>query len=84
MNIELLLLIKKHTDTLIEQSKTKPLETLLFQMNKQVHIFSFNPTINLAEESKRLLGVTSFECTSSVFNITNENNSFSITIQGHW
>ena len=26
----------------------------------------------------------SFECTNSVFNITNENNSFSITIQGHW
>ena len=25
-----------------------------------------------------------FECTISVFNITNENNSFSITIPGHW
>ena len=24
------------------------------------------------------------ECTSSVFNITNENNSFSITIPDHW
>ena len=24
------------------------------------------------------------ECTNSVFNITNENNSFSITIPGHW
>ena len=26
----------------------------------------------------------SFECTNSVFNITNENNSFSITIPAHW
>ena len=28
--------------------------------------------------------MTSFECKNSVFNITNENNSFSITIPGHW
>ena len=28
--------------------------------------------------------MTSFECTNSVFNITNENNSFSITLLGHW
>ena len=28
--------------------------------------------------------VTGSECTNSVLNITNENNSFSITIPGHW
>ena len=28
--------------------------------------------------------MSSFECTNSVFNITNENNSFSIIIQGHY
>ena len=28
--------------------------------------------------------MTSVECTNSVFNTTNENNSFSITIPGHW
>ena len=28
--------------------------------------------------------MTSFECTNSVFNITKENNSFSITIPSHW
>ena len=28
--------------------------------------------------------MTSFECTISVFNLTNENNSFSISIPGHW
>ena len=84
MNNELLLLIKKHTDTLIEQTKTKPQETLEFKMNKQMQTFSFNPPINLTEEVKWLLAVSSFECTNSVFNITNENNSFSIIIPGHY
>ena len=84
MNNELLLLIKKHTDTLIENTKTKPQETLEFKMDKQMQTFSFNPPINLVEEGKWLLGVSSFECTNSVFNITNENNSFSIIIPGHY
>ena len=84
MNNELLLLIKKHTDTLIEQTKTKPQETLEFKMNKQRQTFSFNPPINLLEEGKWLLAVSSFECTNSVFNITDENNSFSIIIPGHY
>ena len=81
---ELLLLIKKHTDTLIQQTKTKPQETLEFKMNKQMQTFSFNPPINLLEEGKWLLAVSSFECTNSVFNITNENNSFSIIVPGHY
>ena len=84
MNNELLLLLKKHTDTLIQQTKTRPQETLEFKMDKQMQTFSFNPPINLIEEDKWLLAVSSFECTISVFNITNDNNSFSIIIQGHW
>ena len=84
MNNELLLLIKKHTDTLIEQTKTKPQETLEFRMNKQMQTFSFNPPINLVEEGKWLLAVSSFECTNSVFNVTDDNNSFSIIIPGHY
>ena len=43
MNNELLLLIKKHTVTLIAQTRTKPQETLEFKMNKQMQTFSFNP-----------------------------------------
>ena len=84
MNNELLLLIKKHTDTLIKQTKTKPQETLEFKMNKQRQTFSFNPPINLFEEDKWLLAVSSFDCTNSVFNITDDNNSFSIIIPSHW
>ena len=53
-------------------------------MNKQLQTFSFNPPINLVEEGKWLLAVSSFECTKSVFNITNENSSFSINIPGHY
>ena len=30
------------------------------------------------------MAVSSLECTNSVFNITNENNSFSIIISGHY
>ena len=84
MNNELLLLIKKHTNTLIEQTKTKPQETLEFKMNKQRQAFSFNPSINLVEEGKWLLAVSSLECTNSVLNITNKNNSFSIITPSHY
>ena len=84
MNDELLLLIKKHTDTLIQQTRTKPQESLELKMNKQMQNFWFNPPIILVEEGKWLLGVSSFECKKSVFNITNKNNSFSINIPGHY
>ena len=84
MNNDLLLLIKKHTDTLIKQTKTKPQETLEIKMNKQKQIFSFNPSINLIEEGKWLMAVSLFDCTNSVFNITNENISFSIIIPGRY
>ena len=84
MNKELLLLIKKQTDTLIEQTKTRPQETLEFKMNKQMQTFPFNPPINLVEEGKWLMAVSLFDCINSVYNITNENNSFSIIIPGHY
>ena len=84
MNNELLLLIKKHTDTLIEQTKTKKKETLEIKTNKQMQTFSFNLPINLVEEGKWLKAVSLFDCTNSIFNITNENNSFSIIIPGHY
>ena len=77
MKSKLLLLIKKHTDTLIEQTRTKPQETLDFVMNKQTHL-------NLIEEDKWLLAVPSFECTNSAFIIIDENNSFSFTIPCQW
>ena len=79
-----LLLLKKHTDTLIERTKTKPQETVEFKLNKQVDIFSFSPALYLSGEGKCLVAVTSFEATISVFKINDKNNSFSLTISGHW
>ena len=84
MNNELLLLIKQHTDTVIQRTKSRPHETLEFKMNKQKETFSFSPPINLVEEGECLLGVTSFEATNSVVNVTNENNSFSFSTTSHW
>ena len=84
MNSELLLSIKKHTDTLVEQTNTKSQKTLELKMVQSKQTFSFNPPINLVEEGKWLLGVSSFEVTNSIFNITNENYSFSNTMSGHW
>ena len=84
MKIELILSIKRPTDILFEQTKTKPQETLEVKMNTQKQTFSFNPPINLSEDLKWLLAVTSFETTNSVFNVADENNSFSISILGHW
>ena len=81
---DLLLLIKKHIHTLIEQAKTKPQERLEFKMNTQMQTFSFNPPMNLSEEEKCLIALTIFGATNSAFNITDENNSLILTTPGHW
>ena len=57
---------------------------LEFKMIRSKQTFSFNPPIKLVEEGKWLLRVTSSECTNSVSNETNENNSLSISIPGHY
>ena len=67
MNKELLLSNKKNAGTLIEQTKTKPQETNKHKLNKQMETFSFNHAINLVEEKKWLLAVTSFQTTKCVF-----------------
>ena len=84
VNNELLLLIKKHTDTLIDQTRSRPQETFEFKMNKQIETFSLSPPINLVGEGQWMIAVPSFEATNAVFNITNGNNSLSISIPGYW
>ena len=69
---------------LIQQSKTKPQETLEFKMIQSKQTFLFNPPRSLVEDCKWLLAVSLFDCTMSVFNITDEKNSFSINIPEHW
>ena len=53
-------------------------------MKKRMRTFSFSPPMNLVEEATWLLAVTIIEATKSMFNISNENNSFSISAPGHW
>ena len=53
MNDELLLLVKKHTDMVIENTKTHPQDTVEYKMNTRLQSFSFNLPIKLVEEGKR-------------------------------
>ena len=46
-----------------------------------MHTLSLNPPTILSEGGKMLLAVTSFQVTNSVFNKTDENNSFFQSIQ---
>ena len=75
--------MEKHIDTINEQTKTKPQE---IQLNEWMDSFSFNPSINFQfyEEEKWLLAVTIFQEATSVINIVDENNGFSVTTPEHW
>ena len=52
--------MKKHTDLFIEQTKTKPQDTLDYEMNKQMETLSFSPPLNSVEEGNYFLTVTFF------------------------
>ena len=80
----MLFLFKEHTDTLFEQTKSNLQEMLEITLKKQIETSSLNPTINLFDELKWLLSKTVFEVINSAFNITHEDNGFSITTPGHW
>ena len=54
------------------------------KLNKQIETSSLSPPRKLLEEGKRLLAVTSFEATNSIFIIIVENNSFSVSTPSHW
>ena len=69
---------------MIQQTRTRPQETLELKTNKQIETFSLNPSLNVSEEDEWLIAVTSFEAMNSVFNITDENNSLLITTPGPW
>ena len=53
-------------------------ETLELRLKMQTDTLSFSRSINLPEEKKQLLAVTSFEAANCVSNTTGENRSFSI------
>ena len=74
----LLLNIAKSNQEIVENTHSKPQETLEFKMNKQKESFSFDVPLELPEQW--MMGVTSLEVYNSVYNITNKNNSFQIQL----
>ena len=73
---DLLLSITKNCETIIEQTHTRPQETLEFKMIKPRETFHFNPPIQVKEE--RMLGLIDLEVYNSIFNITKQNNKFDL------
>ena len=73
---DLLLTITNNCETLIEQTHTKPQETLEFKMIKPRETFHFKPPIQI--KGDWMIGLTDLEVYNSIFNITEENNKFEL------
>ena len=73
---DLLLSITKNCETPIEQTKTKPQESLEFKMIIPKETFHFNPPIQV--KGDWMIGLTDLEVYISIHNITEENNKFDI------
>ena len=75
-NESLLLSIAKSNLDIVENTLSKPQETLEFKMNKQKESFSFDIPLELPE--KWMMGVTSLEVYNTVNNITEKNNKLKL------
>ena len=73
---DLLLSITKNYETLVEQTHTKPRETLEFKMIKPRETFHFKPPIQV--KGDWMIGLVDLEVYNSFFNITEENNKFEL------
>ena len=74
----LLLNIAKSNQEIVENTHSKPQETLEFKMTKQKESFSFDVPLQLNENW--MMGVTSLEVYNTVYNITNSNNKLEIVL----
>ena len=72
----LLLSIAKSNLDIVENTLSKPQETLEFKMNKQKESFSFDIPLELPEQW--MMGVTSLEVYNTVYNITEKNNKLKL------
>ena len=75
----LLLSIAKSNLDIVENTLSKPQETLEFKMNKQKESFSFDIPLDLPEQW--MMGVTSLEVYNTVYNITENNNKLKILLK---
>ena len=71
-----LLSITKSNQEIVENTHSKPQETLEFQMTKQKESFSFD--VLLHSNEKWMMGVTSLEVDNTVYNIDEKNNKLQI------
>ena len=75
----LLLNTAKSNQEIVENTHSKPQETLEFKMNKQKESFSFDIPLDLPEQW--MMGVTSLEVYNTVYNITEKNNKLKILLE---
>ena len=73
---DLLLSITKNCETLIQQTHTKPQETLEFKMTKPRETFHFKTPFQIKGDS--MIGLTDLGVYNSIYNITEENNKFEL------
>ena len=64
---------------IVDNTHSKPQETLEFKMTKQKESFSFDVPLTLDE--KWMMGVTSLEVYITVYNITEKNNKLQILLK---
>ena len=67
---DFLLSISENCETLINQTHTKPQETLDFKLTQPRETFSFKPPYILSLNSKCMVRLTSLEVYNSILNIT--------------
>ena len=72
----LLLSTAKSNLDIVENTLSKPQETLEFKMNKQKESFSFDIPLDLPEQW--MMGVTSLEVYNTIYNITEKNNKLKL------
>ena len=75
---DLLLSITKNSETLNEQTLSKPQERFEFKMIKPRETFHFKSSIQI--KGDWMIGLTDLEVYNSIFNITEENNKFELYI----
>ena len=75
----LLLSIAKSNLDIVENTLSKPQETLEFKMNKQKESFSFDIPLELPEQW--MMGVTNLEVYNTLYNITEKNNKLKILLR---
>ena len=71
--------IAKCNQEIVENTHSKPQETLEFKMNKQKELFSFDVSLELPEQW--MMGVTSLEVYTTVYNITEKNTKLKILLR---